>query len=145
MTPGARVQAAIEVLETYLNGTPLEQALTRWARASRFAGSKDRAALRDLVYQAVRRRRSGGAWPRGDARLWIARVLAQDGADLSTLYSGSGHAPTPLSQQEWQQVLQPPKGKDTLDAPDWVIEALGGDILAAQRDRAPITVRVNVA
>jgi 16S rRNA (cytosine967-C5)-methyltransferase len=50
MTPGARAAAAIEVLDQWLGGTPAERALTRWARGARYAGSKDRAAVRDLVY-----------------------------------------------------------------------------------------------
>ena len=70
MTPGARLQAAIEILETILAGQPPEAALTGWARRSRFAGSKDRAAIRDHVFDALRwkagvaqagRRRTPGA------------------------------------------------------------------------------------
>ena len=57
MTPGARVAAQIEILEAILLGVPAEKALTNWERGNRFAGSKDRAALRDLVFQALRCRR----------------------------------------------------------------------------------------
>ena len=49
MTPAARVSAAITVLDDILDGRTAEKALSDWARGSRFAGSKDRAALRDLV------------------------------------------------------------------------------------------------
>ncbi len=41
MTPGARVAAAIEILDVIAAGAAAEQALTRWA------GSKDRAPSRD--------------------------------------------------------------------------------------------------
>jgi len=58
MTPAARLSAAIEVLDLHLSGTPVEKALTNWARRSRFAGSKDRAALRDIVFGCLRRRAS---------------------------------------------------------------------------------------
>ena len=61
MTPAARVQAAITILDRILDGDPAEQALLRWSRASRFAGSGDRAALRDLVFDSLRRRQSRGA------------------------------------------------------------------------------------
>lgn len=65
MTPAARISAAITVLDQILSGSPAEQALLRWSRASRFAGSADRMALRDLVFGALRRRDSlaalGGA------------------------------------------------------------------------------------
>ena len=53
MTPAARVAAAIAVLDEVQSGAAAEQALTRWARASRFAGSKDRAAVRDHVFDVV--------------------------------------------------------------------------------------------
>ncbi|MBL9058084.1 MAG: RsmB/NOP family class I SAM-dependent RNA methyltransferase, partial [Rhodobacteraceae bacterium] len=66
MTPAARHAAAIEVLDRTLSGTPAEQALTNWGRASRFAGSGDRAALRDLVFQALRCRRSYAALGGGE-------------------------------------------------------------------------------
>ena len=44
MTPAARVQAAIGCLDRIFAGDAAEQVLTGWARASRYAGSKDRAA-----------------------------------------------------------------------------------------------------
>ena len=46
MTPAARLSAAITVLDQVLAGQSAEQALTNWGRASRFAGSGDRAAVR---------------------------------------------------------------------------------------------------
>ena len=61
MTPNARVAAAIEILDGILAGAPAEQHLTRWARGHRFAGSGDRAAIRDHVFDALRRRRSAAA------------------------------------------------------------------------------------
>ena len=65
MTPAARAAAAIAVLDDWQAGKPAEQALTNWARGARYAGSKDRAAVRDLVYDVLRARgscaRLGGA------------------------------------------------------------------------------------
>jgi 16S rRNA (cytosine967-C5)-methyltransferase len=61
MTPGARVAAAIAVLDDWQGGIAAEQALTRWARGARYAGSKDRAAVRDHVYDALRSLRSAEA------------------------------------------------------------------------------------
>ena len=57
MTPAARVQAAIEILDLWREGEPAERVLTRWARSNRYAGSGDRAAVRDLVFAALRRGR----------------------------------------------------------------------------------------
>ncbi|MGB4907300.1 MAG: RsmB/NOP family class I SAM-dependent RNA methyltransferase, partial [Tabrizicola sp.] len=58
MTPSARCAAAIAILDRVLSGEPAEKALTNWGRASRFAGSGDRAAVRDLVFDALRQRQS---------------------------------------------------------------------------------------
>ncbi len=58
MTPAARHAAAIDILDRWRDGQPVEAALTSWARASRYAGSKDREAVRDIVYSAVRQRQS---------------------------------------------------------------------------------------
>ena len=65
MTPGARIAAAAAVLDAISAGAGAERALAGWARGARYAGSGDREAVRDLVYEALRRRRSlavlGGA------------------------------------------------------------------------------------
>mgnify|MGYP007000317889 len=61
MTPAARVQAAITLLDLILSGESAEKILTRWGRQNRYAGSKDRAAIRDWVYDALRCRRSYAA------------------------------------------------------------------------------------
>ncbi|SDX51259.1 RsmB/NOP family class I SAM-dependent RNA methyltransferase [Roseicitreum antarcticum] len=61
MTPSARLQAAIETLDQIIGGAPAEKALTAWARGSRFAGSGDRAAVRDHVFDVLRMWRSCAA------------------------------------------------------------------------------------
>ena len=60
MTPAARVQAAIEILDQILGGAVAEQVLTNWGRQNRYAGSKDRQAIRDHVFDALRCKRSFG-------------------------------------------------------------------------------------
>ena len=50
MRAGGRYQAAIEVLVDVLTRhTPVNDALRDWGKSHRFAGSKDRAAIRDIV------------------------------------------------------------------------------------------------
>ena len=58
MTPNARYAAAIDVLDRILGGEPAEKTLTNWARSNRYAGSKDRAAVRDIVFDCLRQKRS---------------------------------------------------------------------------------------
>ncbi|MBU2956657.1 RsmB/NOP family class I SAM-dependent RNA methyltransferase [Paracoccus sp. 1_MG-2023] len=148
MTPAARIAAAADILDRILDGTPAEAALLRWSRASRFAGSGDRAALRDLVFGALRRRDSlaalGGALTgRG---LMIGHLRAE-GLDPATVFTGQAHAPAPLSDAELSH-----EAPATLpdDLPDWLrpawTNALGDDaaqIARAMTERAPVWLRVN--
>ncbi len=158
MTPAARIDAAIGILDRILSGAAAEQALTGWARASRFAGSGDRGAIRDLVFDALRCRRSftaraGAAEPSGRA-LMIGALVA-GGEDPGAVFTGQGYAPAPLDAAERAALAAAPAPDAlpelvALDCPDWIAPALrrslGADfaaILAAERDRAPVFLRVN--
>ena len=153
MTPAARLQAAAEILDQTLSGMPAEQALTRWARNSRYAGSKDRAAVRDIVFDALRCKRSfahlGGAETgRG---LMIGALRAQ-GEDPAVQFTGAGHAPAPLTHAEATYTLPPMPETVALDCPDWLApqlqSSLGAEfapVLQALRHRAPVFLRVNIA
>ncbi|WP_372838460.1 RsmB/NOP family class I SAM-dependent RNA methyltransferase [Phaeovulum sp.] len=152
MTPAARVAAAIEVLDRHLGGEAAEAALTGWARANRYAGSGDRAAVRDLVYDALRCRRSyavmGGALTgRG---LMLGHCAAQ-GIDPGNIFTAERFAPAALAEAE-RGPRAAPEGLDALDCPDWIAPlletALGEDfapVMASQRHRAPLFLRVNAA
>lgn len=155
MQAGARIAAAIEILDTILAGRAAEEALTNWARAHRFAGSGDRAALRDLVFTALRCRRShaalGGS---GTGRGLLLGQLAEAGADAAALFTGRDHAPPPLSEAERAALIGPPAPARNvaLDCPDWLaprLEAsLGADfapVMRLLRSRAPVFLRVNAA
>ena len=59
MRPGAHIKAAVEVLDEILGRhRPAAAALADWGKSHRFAGSGDRAAIGNLVYDALRRKRS---------------------------------------------------------------------------------------
>jgi 16S rRNA (cytosine967-C5)-methyltransferase len=145
MTPGARLSAAIELLDAILAGAPAERELTRWARASRFAGSKDRAAVRDLVYDGLRRRRSLGWAGGGDTGRAIVLAQAAEAGDTGALFTGEGFDPAPVTAAEHAALargLAPDLGGAPegvrLDYPDAL-----HDVLAAMRERAPVDLRVN--
>ena len=148
MTPGARAAAAIGVLDRVLAGEAAEKALTNWGRTSRFAGSGDRTAVRDLVYDALRQRRSAAALGGGETGrglvLGLMRSIGQE-----ALFSGEGHAPAPPAASD---VGRAPMGAEALDLPDWLVPELErslGERLApvaeALRARAPVFLRVNLA
>ncbi len=153
MTPAARLNAAITILDRIQSGTPAEQALTGWARGNRFAGSGDRAAIRDHVFDCLRCLRSfahlgDGATGRG----LVLGLLRAQGVDPSTVFTGEGHAPAPLSDAERTHVPDPMPDALALDCPDWLYPAfqssLGPDcapVLRLLQQRAPVFLRVNVA
>ncbi|MGJ8545597.1 MAG: RsmB/NOP family class I SAM-dependent RNA methyltransferase [Sulfitobacter sp.] len=153
MTPGARVAAAIEILDAVGEGMPVEQALTRWARGSRFAGSKDRAAIRDHVFDTLRQWNLSAHLGQGETgrALMIGTLRAQD-LDLDALFHGEGHAPAPLSEEEQSAPAEEPGDAAQFNLPEWLIEefktSLGDAALPtaqALQARAPITLRVNLA
>lgn len=148
MTPGARISAAIAVLDRVLAGEAAEKALVNWARGSRFAGSGDRAAVRDHVFDALRRMRSaaalGGAMT---GRGLMLGVLRGHGIAPETLFTGEGHAPAKLEPAE---TGREPVGNEALDCPDWLApvlsRGLGADfapVMMRMQERAPAFLRVN--
>jgi 16S rRNA (cytosine967-C5)-methyltransferase len=152
MTPAARVQAAIEVLDDILAGRPAEQALTRWARGARYAGSKDRAGVRDHVFQALRCKRSYAALGGGETGRGLMIGALQDcGQDPGEIFTGMRHAPATLTAEEAAPPARALSVAEAHDLPDWLwprFEAsLGVDASAqalALRQRAPIVLRVNL-
>ncbi len=160
MTPSARISVAIEILaDLETNRRPAPEALKHWGLMHRFAGSKDRAALAALVYDALRVRASA-AWIMGEEtpRAIILGSLREmrglDGAAIAALCSGEGHAPAPLTQAEADRLAD----ADLKDAPLWVagnfpewlapsfIATYGDEALEEARAlaaRAPLDIRVN--
>jgi len=156
VTPGGRISAAIEILDDIIAGAPAERALTRWARASRFAGSKDRAAVRDHVFDVLRKRRSC-LWLSGQAhetgRALMIGLLAGEGADAGAAFSGEGHGPARLSDAEVAalrpDISQAPAAVRA-DVPAQIEDLLYRELgegcdraMQAQRSRAPVDLRVN--
>ncbi len=123
MTPAARIQARIEVLEAIAVGTgPADRVLDSYSRARRYMGSKDRRAVAEGVYGTLRRRarlswwcaRAGGGAGRD---LTIAGLVLKAGAEsLNTLFGGGGYAPAPLDERE--EALARALDGQSLDHPD---------------------------
>ena len=100
MTPSARVQSAVELLDQVIaaarsKGAPADRLLSEWFRSHRFAGSKDRRAIRDLVYAAIR---ACGPVP-VSGRAAMLR-LAGDDAALAALFDGSNYGPSAVAEGE---------------------------------------------
>lgn len=161
MRTGGRIQAAIEVLGTLeTQHRPVSEVLKDWGSAHRFAGSGDRAAIGNLVFDALRWRASS-AWAMGEdtPRAVMLAVLVRrwgwDLAELASQLEGDAHGPGPLTEAETAALSQNASLNAAPDAvkadvPDWIAPHLaasfGADWIAeaaALADRAPIDLRVN--
>ncbi|MES0824336.1 RsmB/NOP family class I SAM-dependent RNA methyltransferase [Ruegeria sp. SCP11] len=150
MTPAARIQASIEILDEILLGSPVEKSLTNWARRSRFAGSKDRAAVRDHVFAALRCKRSFSALGGSETgRGLMIGAVRTSGEALDGLFTGARHAPTVLSSDEVARDFA--TEAERYDIPEWLWprfhSSLGDQAFAvaeALQNRAPVHLRVNL-
>ncbi|MGD9816995.1 MAG: RsmB/NOP family class I SAM-dependent RNA methyltransferase [Hyphomonadaceae bacterium] len=122
MRPGARQQAAIEILTSLeTERRPAADAVKAWMLTHRFAGSKDRAEIGDLVFGALRWRQSG-AWRMGadTPRAWVWGALrwgfgwSADAIEQSTY--NDPHAPSPPTEAERAALA----GDTIAGAPPWV-------------------------
>lgn len=140
MTPAARVQAAIELLDAVIaaaraDGAPADRLIAEYFRTRRYAGSKDRRAVREMVYRAIR---ACGPVP-GSGRAAMLR-LAEDDPQIAALFDGSAHGPAPIANGE--------TGASGGVAPEWLLAELAasgiqGAEAAALLERAPLDLRVN--
>lgn len=156
MTPGARLAAAIGCLEAIDAGQAAEQALTRWARASRYAGSKDRAAVRDHVFDVLRAKDSCARLGGSDApRALVLGLCALQDMDAPALFAGGTYDPAALSDVELQiwttRAARMAQAQMLWNMPAAASDALLAthreralDIALTLRDRAPVDVRVNL-
>jgi 16S rRNA (cytosine967-C5)-methyltransferase len=160
MTPGARLQAAIEILgDIVARGRAGSIALADWGRSHRFAGSGDRAWIGNLVFDALRRKQSlaylmGSDGARSVALAALRHSWAMELAEIAGLCSGERYCPEHLTESEEKGLANP----DLSSAPAWVqgdypewlqeqfAEAFGDDAITEGRalsERAPADLRVN--
>ncbi len=141
MTPSARVQAAIEILDEVIasarqDGPPADTLVTRYFKSRRYAGSKDRRAVRELVFRAIRR---SGERPESGRSAMLG--LADDDVQLHDLFDGSPHGPA--VREPADDVASPSA------VPQWIQPLLSDHVTPdewpALLERAPIDLRVNAA
>jgi 16S rRNA (cytosine967-C5)-methyltransferase len=140
MNPAARVQAAIDLLDRIIlaardQGAAADTLIARWFAERRYAGSKDRRAVRELVYDAVR---LCGERPETGRAAMLA--LAAQRPELAEAFDGSSYGPAAIEPGE--------PVATTGHAPGWLIKKLrasdvGIEEQAALLGRAPLDIRVN--
>ncbi len=171
MTPGARIQAVIELLEqVWVGRRPADQLADAYFKKRRYAGSSDRRNIQEILYNIIRRRarldwwieRSGlaiSASPR--TRIIANLALADKSAPEQTaaLFSGANHCPDVMGTLE-HELADSLYGRPLTHAdmprpvsfeyPDWMdasLSALWGDRfeheISALNQMAPVDLRVN--
>lgn len=139
MTPAARIQTAIEILDTIAaaareGGAPADAIFAEAMRARRYAGSKDRRAIRAHVYDAIRAVRSAPASGRA-----AMLVLADADPELAALFDASAYGPAAIAPDE-------PRAETGL-APQALVDLfdtlVGADEAEAMLARAPLDLRAN--
>lgn len=161
MRLGGRTQAAIEVLaETGKSNRPVSEVLGDWGKSHRFAGSGDRAAIGNLVYDCLRKK-SSNQWladEDGCLALALATLVADWGyepAQLTDIFCEDKFAPE-IGSAEKLSFL---KARDLSLAPEhvqanvqeWCMPSLQANFDAewiaecqALSERPPLDLRVNV-
>jgi 16S rRNA (cytosine967-C5)-methyltransferase len=141
MLPAARIQAAIEILDQVIaaardGGPAADTLIARYFATRRYAGSKDRRAVRELVYRAIR----GAAERPGSGRAAMLAVAAK-APELLAGFDGSAHGPAPVGSDELAEVA------DASPIPAWlegrIDAAVTPDEKTALLGRAPLELRVN--
>jgi 16S rRNA (cytosine967-C5)-methyltransferase len=140
MTPAARLQAAIEILDEVIasareEGPPADSIVTRYFKHRRYAGSKDRRAVRELVFRAIRR---AGERPASGRAAILA--LVEEQPELLELF-GQPRGPEPRRPEE--------SAAPASFVPPWLESELSTVVQREEwpslLERAPVDLRVNVA
>ncbi len=160
MRLGGRLAASIEVLDDIgRRHRPAADALRDWGLSHRFAGAGDRAAIGNIVYDALRRKRSagwllGGDTPRAMAFGALLIEWKERPEALNAALAGDRFAPPPLTEEELQGLvarrLEDAPDDVRADCPAWcapLIERAFGagwvEEAAALSARPPLDLRVN--
>ena len=151
MTPAAHIAAAIEILDLILAKEHVEVSLNRWGRSNRFAGSGDRNAIRDLVFDALRQKSSLTKRTKNiSGRSWIISLLLKKEVNLDKYFGVSKYGPTKITKIELD-LLPLENEYDLYDIPCWLwpkwkasLGKKANDVANRLKERANIFLRVNI-
>ncbi len=169
MTPGARLQAVIELFDSIQAGSkPADQVMHDFFRQRKYIGSKDRRDIAGTLYDVLRHFARLSWWAartkckqngRSLLLLWLSVGCGKKLDEIAGLFDGSGYAPDSLKgferdlideirQSDFMPADMPENIR--LECPEWAYASLKnhfGDDLAkemeAMQDEAPLDLRVN--
>ena len=153
-----RLAAAIEVLHDVADRhRPVPLALADWGKSHRFAGSGDRAAIGNIVFDVMRKRasfawRAGAETPRALVLAWAAEEQGLNAAEIAALCDHQ-HGPGALLPAEEAALVArtgTPPPHVRANVPQWLWpsleEAFGASAVeqaSALSERAPVDLRTN--
>lgn len=169
MTPSARIQAVLELLEEIeKTPRPADGLASAYFRARRYIGSHDRGAVSTMLYAILRAHARLGWWlekneagntPRARLIAWLALAEQKTADQAGQLFSGGKFGPPPLAEEEKTlaeklatHTLEHPEMPENVRAecPDWAYASLkkrfGGNFaheMEALLEPAPLDLRVN--
>lgn len=153
MKDSSRIAVSINIINNFLLGEPIEKVFTNWARKAKYAGSSDRAAIRDIIFCCLRSLKSfskvGNSFSgRG---VVIGYLLVQNEHPVN-YFTGTAYAPAKLTDAENENILNVDVQsviESVFDFPDWMClelaESLDSKFIQINkffRNRAPMFLRV---
>jgi 16S rRNA (cytosine967-C5)-methyltransferase len=172
MTPAARIQGAIELIDLILaSDAPADASVAAYLRERRYIGSGDRRELVERAYAVLRRRAALGWWvERSGAGLdatgrtlmiaALALIERWDADRIAGSFDGGRYRPAPLAREEralaraleGQAIAHPEQPRAVrLEYPDWLepklAEAFGARLegeMGALMEEAPLDLRANL-
>jgi 16S rRNA (cytosine967-C5)-methyltransferase len=171
MTPGARLQAAIDItgnIDRRRNFVPADAVVHQYFKTRRYIGSKDRRSISETVYTALRHRSRIDWWlarvglePEARSRIIATLLVAEqmDPQKVEGLFGGDRFSPAELTKPEYK-ALKALAGRTAdhpempehirLECPDWAeapLRRVFGDRFAREMDAinqpAPVDLRIN--
>lgn len=159
MRISGRIAAAIEILsEMETRHLPAKRALQHWGCNNRYAGSTDRAAIGNLVYDCLRNRASldylmESDSPRAAVLAASVYLWGEEPTALAQSFEEDRFAPEPITEAELAALKTPRPDMPTeiaANMPEWLYQAMQQSFgeqtaaeAAAMAKRAPIDIRTN--
>jgi 16S rRNA (cytosine967-C5)-methyltransferase len=172
MTPGARLQAAIELIAAIeTGGGPADDVVGNYFRRHRFAGVQDRGAISKHIYAVLRRRAAVDWWirrvgaglqPTPRLRVFTAALIFEGwtAESIAKACDGDPFRPSPLDGAEQRAIQDLTGGRSPehpempiavrYNFPDWLqadLTALFGESLGAEMEalngNAALDLRAN--